>query len=104
MTVCNSLNSDKYVCVVKHWQWWDLDLGEKLTELFTSAGQSSCVIKADYVIDDQIGRFNEGDWVRTSLLLKFHHNCIFETANTFYLLVEEGTRKTINSNLAGAMF
>jgi len=104
ISVCNSINPDKYVCVVKQWQWWDLDVGQKLAEIFSSVGQSPCVIKADYVIYDQVGRFNEGDWVRTSLLLRFHENCIFETPNTFYLLVSEGTRKNIDAGLAGAMF
>lgn len=104
IAVCHSINPDKYVCTVKAWQWWDLDVGEKLAKLFASAGQTPCVIKSDYVIDDQVGRFNKGDWVRSSLLLTFHENCIFETPNTFYLLVGEGTRKSINSNLASAMF
>ncbi|MDP2562774.1 hypothetical protein [Psychrobium sp. 1_MG-2023] len=102
--ICNSINSDKYICTVKHWQWWDLDIEGDQKELFGKTGQSQCVIKADYVIDDQLGRFNEGDWVRTSLLQTFHENCIFETANTFYLLVGKGTRRKIDAGLAGALF
>ncbi len=100
---CNEINADKNVCSVKNWQWLDLDLEEKIKNEVEQSEQQFCLIKADYVIDDQAGRFDEGDWVRSSLLLNFHENCVFETRNTFYILVGKGTRKSVDPKLVAAI-
>lgn len=54
--------------------WWKLEVEQKLVEIFDSDGQSPCVIEVDYDIEKHVAHFNVGDWVHTSLLLKFHEN------------------------------
>jgi len=104
MSICRSINSRKQVCAVKRWQWWDFDIEEEPADIYHKTGRYPCLINADHVIVDQAGRFMAEEWVRSSLLMNFSHNCIFETSNTFYLLVGGGTRKTISLELANAIF
>ena len=54
--------------------------------------------------DDEAGRFLPGEWVRTSPLVSFTENCIFETKNTVYLLVGKGSRKTIPLDTAMSFY
>jgi len=104
ISICRSINSRKQVCVVKMWQWWDLDIEGSPSDIFKETGRYPCLIKSDYVFDDLAGRFEPGEWVRSSLLINFSHSCIFETSNTFYLLVGEGTRKTVSLDLVESVF
>ena len=72
---------DKPYCVVGDWEWLEKDFrlnGEMTIKIF--------YIYADFVIDDQLGRFPYGGWVRTSQLIAVHDNCVYETANTLYIL------------------
>ena len=104
LNLCKDIEPLKLVCVVKCWQWWDLDVPQGIKEsLFEQSKQYASLINADHILFDQQGRFNEGDWVRTSLLVDFHNNCIFETRNTFYLLVGKGTRKTVDPALPSSI-
>ncbi len=96
--ISKTINAYKSVCVVCDWQWWELNSIDLIGDCGKHQKQAACAIMANYVIDDQIGRFNQGDWVRSSLLTSFHKPCLFETKNTFYLLVGPGKRKTINHN------
>lgn len=73
----------KNMYAVKHWTWHDIDIDDEHIE----------VVKADYVLRTDNTRFNIGDWVRTSPILAFTHNCLCETASSFYILVGTGTRK-----------
>jgi hypothetical protein len=104
LIIAEAIDANKQVCIIKDWQWWDLDVIENDTAENISFELLPCVIVANYVIDDQAGRYNKGDWVRSSYLKKLHQNCLFETSNTFYLLVGEGTRKALNSNKAKTDF
>ena len=79
----NKSNSTKNIYAVKFWVWLDVEIEGKKLE----------IVKADYVIDTNNRRFDIGDWVRTSPIIGFSHNCICETANSFYILVGKGTRK-----------
>ncbi len=104
LDLCKKLEPLKLVCVVKRWQWWDLDVPQDIKKsLFEQTKQYASLINANHILLDQQGRFNEGDWVRTSLLVNFHQGCIFETKNTFYLLVGEGTRKTVDPSLPASL-
>ncbi|KGJ89621.1 DUF6957 family protein [Colwellia psychrerythraea] len=90
----------KSICVVKSWMWWDFEVTEEQSSLLKQNGQHASLIKADNVIDDETGRFRSGDWVRSSPLVSFTENCIFETQNTVYLLVGKGSRKTVSLDTA----
>ncbi|WP_375277324.1 DUF6957 family protein [Pseudoalteromonas marina] len=101
---CKKLIPYKPVCVVKNWMWWDLEVTEEESNVLKQNGQHASLIKADTVIDDEAMRFRPGDWVRSSPLVSFTENCIFETQNTVYLLVGKGSRKTISLDTAISFF
>lgn len=101
---CRELLPKKSICVVKNWMWWDLEVTDQHKQLLMQNGQQAALIKADTVIDDEAGRLRPGDWVRTSPLVNFTENCIFETKNTVYLLVGKGSRKTISLDTAISFF
>jgi hypothetical protein len=79
--------------VVADWQWWDVLIPDnsKLPDQYLPA-----ILYASNVLQDESYRFREGDWVRSTFLLKMHSNCIFETDNTFYIMVGKGTRKMVD--------
>lgn len=92
------LDPTKPVCIVKDWTWCDLDTTADEFQQISAFGLQAVIIKSDFVIKDEACRFDYGNWVRTSYLKEFHFNCLFETQNTVYLLVGDGTRKAINSD------
>jgi hypothetical protein len=77
---------------------------EQHKQLLKKSGKHAALIKADTIIDDEAGRFRPGDWVRTSPLVSFTENCIFETQNTVYLLVGKGSRKKIPLDTAMSFY
>ena len=85
----NKAKFHKNVYAVKHWIWYDIETGDKTFE----------VVKADYVLRTDNRRFDIGDWVRTSPIINFTHNCICETSSSFYILVGPGTRKKADESI-----
>ena len=104
IAICISINPEKNICTVKDWQWWDLDVDEEAAEIYAETGSHPCLIKSDCVIEDQAGRYKYKEWVRSSLLSNFSHNCIFETSNTFYILVGKGSRKKVSLDVVRSIF
>lgn len=98
MARCNQIDCNKPVCVVANWTWWDLVI-EGLEET-----EKVSLVKADKILFDEFDRFPVFGWVRTSPLVTTHHDCIFETKNTFYILVGSGTRKEVLADDAIAFF
>ena len=86
---CDQFSPDKPICVVKDWAIWDIKLPQSSPDFAIS------LIKADYIIYDELGRFPVGGWVRTTAILSIHENCIFTTNSTSYILVGRGTRKSV---------
>ena len=101
---CRELTPHKQICVVKNWMWWDLETSDMGKQFLNKNGLLAALIKADTIIDDEAGRFNPGEWVRSSPLVAFTENCICETQNTMYLLVGKGSRKTVSLDTAMAFF
>lgn len=62
------------------------------------------MLKADYVIEDELGRFPVGGGIRSSPILAVYDNCIFATNNTFYIAVGEGMQKQISAEDASSFF
>ncbi len=62
------------------------------------------LIYSTHVIDDECGRFREGEQTQTGLLVNYHHPAYFETTNTMYILIGKGTRKTVDADLAAAIY
>lgn len=75
--------SFKNVYAVKNWIWYDAEI----------EGERFEVVKADYVVRTNNRRFDIGDWVRTSPIINFTHNCFCETSSSYYILVGKGSRK-----------
>lgn len=88
--------NNKDVIAVTHWMWFDILL---IDNDLVADRKENAIIKADNIIRLNTCRFEVGDWVRTSLLVKFYDNCLFETENTIYILVGQGTRKLVNSSI-----
>lgn len=91
----------KYVTAVKGWNWWDLQLPE---DIKIPKNKKPSIIHANTILQTNNHRFDVGHWVRTSLLLTLHNGFIFETENTFYILVGKGSRKTVDPAIAMSFF
>ena len=105
----------KYVTVVKFWQWWDINtLDESYSEsdidYFEKEMRAKGIdwppsmIMADRILATTNPSFEEGHWVRTSPLVKFRDNYLFETKNTIYVLTGPGPRKIVSLKIAISFF
>ena len=97
--------ANKPCCVVKDWVWWDLECSEHSANALEKNEQlRPSLIYGRHVLVDELGRYRPGDQMRSSMLKAFHPPAFFETANTMYILVGTGTRKTVKPNLAARIF
>lgn len=80
----------KPYCLVRDWTMFALEVTRD--ELFRchAAGQLPMILFAHNVAEDSQGRFEPGDWVRSSMCTGFHDGVVFETRNTVYVLVGLG--------------
>ena len=86
--------SDKPYCLVEDWTVFRIDVtSEELTKVH-AAGQLPMIVFAHNVIEDSEGRFQRGDWVRSSMCTKFDEGAVFETRNTVYILIGPGHEQT----------
>lgn len=79
------------------WPAWILDLKTTSDELeaLRALGLEPVMVYALNVVLDSRGRFNAGDWIRSSFQLSFEENGFFLTKNTLYVLLGNGTRQRI---------
>lgn len=80
--------------IVRDWIWADLNVDEKIVKDLETRDLQPVMVYAHEVMYDSSQRFEPGNWVRTTPLIKFTPPCFFETQNTVYILVGEGKRKT----------
>lgn len=99
--LAREINSNKPITIVSGWTWWDLELNAEQLEAVISMGGLPVVLKITHVITDDRKRFDGDGWVRTSLLKQFHSPAVFETQNTFYILVGTGSRKLVPLSVLG---
>lgn len=92
--------SVKPICAISEWIWWDLECNESTLNFINQQGLLTAMVKSNYVISDEAGRFKEGHWLRSSLLQQFHRNAFFESQNTLYILINNGTRRSIPIEVA----
>mgnify|MGYP005825819715 CR=1 FL=1 len=90
--------------VVRNWIWADLAVSETEAKTMNEQGFQPVMVYAEDVMYDSSYKFDIGFWVRTSPLKHFTPPCIFETANTTYILVGEGKRKTTSVNAIMRIF
>lgn len=80
-------------CIVRDWVWSVLDVPDDLRGKMLQDQLQPAIILANYIVFDSEGRFDPGDWVRTSPLKAFNAGFIFQTRKTSYLLLGMGYRK-----------
>ena len=104
--LAQQINPNKKYRVVADWQWWDIQFPEHAlsVEQLKKQGQLPSFIYTSNLLNDSSGEFNPGFCVRSTFLLKLHHGCIFETGNTFYVLVGKGKRKMVDVVSAFSIF
>lgn len=91
-------------CIVSDWVWHDLIVPSLFHERFQIDGQQPVMLYAHNVMFDSAGRFDVGDWVRTSPLVSFSEGCFFQTRNTLYVLVGDGLRKQTELSTLMSLF
>lgn len=82
-------------CLVRDWTILDLETTSDELEALRARGLEPVMVYALNVVFDSRGRFNAGDWVRSSFQLSFEENGFFLTKNTLYVLIGKGTRQRI---------
>lgn len=94
ITYAKKLFPNKPYCVVAQWCWADVDLkgDSSLAEGMRHRDILPCFIYATQILHDEANRWSMNTPVRTSLLVSFHHHCIFVTRNTSYILLGLGVR------------
>lgn len=86
--------SGKAYCLVEDWTVFRIDVTpEELTKVH-AVGQLPMIVFAHNVIEDSQGRFQRGDWVRSSMCTSFDDGAVFETRNTIYILIGPGHEQT----------
>lgn len=82
----------RHFCLVREWIWIDLDLPDDVREGMSSMQLQPVMLYGDVLIDS-LGRFDEGEWLRSTPLVAFTQGCLFETRDTVYVLLGHGVRK-----------
>jgi len=77
---------------------------DKVIEQLENMGKLPSLIYSSNLLIDSSGEFSPGFSLRSTYLIKLSNECIFETGNTFYILVGKGTRKSVNAKLAFSIF
>ncbi|PTU01974.1 hypothetical protein DBR45_14730 [Pseudomonas sp. HMWF031] len=83
----------KPYCLVRDWTLFFADLTPEELVTVESAGHLPLFVYALEVIYDSKGRFQPGDWVRSSMCVQFLSGFLFETRNTVYVLVGDGAEQ-----------
>ncbi|WP_025130871.1 hypothetical protein [Pseudomonas sp. PH1b] len=82
-------------CLVRDWVLLELEPCGEGYDALHSRGLEPALVYAHNVVFDSRGRFNSGDWVRSTFQLKYEGEGLFFTKNTLYVLLGMGTRQSI---------
>ncbi|VAW82622.1 hypothetical protein MNBD_GAMMA12-572 [hydrothermal vent metagenome] len=99
--LAETLTPGKKIRSIRNWQWWYITFPEGVD---VPEYLSPSMVYSDNLIADSSGILYAGNWVRSTLLLNFHKECLFETENSFYLLVGKGTQKTVDAKTAFSLY
>lgn len=80
----------KPYCLVEEWTVFRVDVTPDELAKVHAAGQLPLILFAHNVVEDSLGRFQRGDWVRSSMCTNFNDGVVFETRNTAYVLIGPG--------------
>lgn len=84
----------KTFCLVRQWIWIDLEMPDAVREELERSGKQPVMLYAHHVVFDSVGRARAGDWIRSTPLVSFTEGCFFQSANTVYVLLGCGVRKS----------
>lgn len=90
-------------CLVRDWTILDVETTDREFKKLQARGLQPVVVYALQVVFDSRGRFNRGDWVRSSFLLSYEEEGFFFTENTVYVLLGNGTRQKISVQDLGGL-
>lgn len=91
-------------CIVRHWLWIDLDVGETERQMLAKTGRQPTLLFSHQVVYDAKGRWEPGAFVRTSPLHAFEKGFHFKTLNSTYLLLGAGLRKHASADVIARIF
>ena len=100
------INPNKKFRVVSGWEWWSIQFSNHtlaVKHLENESKQPSLIYSSNLLIDSS-GEFSPGLCLRSTFLVKFYDGCIFETGNTFYILVGQGKRKIVDAESAFSIY
>ena len=80
----------KPYCLVRDWTIFRIEVTPDELSKVHAVGQLPMILFAHNVAEDSQGRFERGDWVRSSMCTGFHDGVVFETRNTIYVLIGSG--------------
>jgi hypothetical protein len=83
----------KPFCLVEEWTIFRADVSHADLEKIKEAGHEPLIVFAHKVVHDSRGRFQPGDWVRSSMCISFEDGVMFETKHTVYVLMGLGHEK-----------
>jgi hypothetical protein len=84
----------KAYCLVEEWTIFRADLTREEFSKVHAANHLPLFVFAQRVIVDSRGRFQPGDWVRSSMCVTFDDGVMFETKSTVYVLMGSGHQQT----------
>jgi hypothetical protein len=91
-------------CLVRDWTVFRADLTPQEVETIQSHGHRPLFLYAFEVVEDSRGRFQPGDWVRSSMCVSFDDRAMFETKNTVYVLLGPGSEQVASLNTIFSFF
>jgi len=91
-------------CLVRDWMWLDLDVSEEQRAGLEQTGRQPVMLYAHFVVYDSAGRWDAGNFVRTSPLHRFDEGFLFKTSNTAYALLGDGVRKRVALETVARIF
>lgn len=98
------LNKTKCIRLVKNWTIWDLSVSDEMVAELKSRGFNPSMVYSSFIIWDRYAPDSVGTCVRSTLLIELFDRCVFETKNTYYILVGVGSRKLVDPKIALAIF
>lgn len=84
----------KAYCLIEQWTIFRADLTPDELKKVHTAQHLPLFVFAHKVVEDSRGRFQPGDWVRSSMCTSFDDGVMFETKNTVYALMGPGHEQT----------
>ncbi|WP_235378415.1 MULTISPECIES: DUF6957 family protein [Pseudomonas fluorescens group] len=84
----------KPFCLVEEWTIFRVDLTPEEIAKVHAGNHLPLFLFAHKVVEDSRGRFQPGDWVRSSMCVTLKDGVMFETKNSVYVLMGEGHEQT----------